>query len=123
MTLCYGLITIPSINEQSNCHKIMSTELTLEQKFTMQVKNPFLKLHADAFVNGRMKLHSGKRFKKVGVTTNLDYEVNDGRWIASVNKQLSQRVKARLSAIKEGAPSFYDKETDKTMQLIYQRPF
>ncbi len=95
----------------------------LEGKVIFTLRNPFVDLESYVKVDGRAKVHAGKEFKSIGMKTDLDYEVNEGRWIASVDQKITDKVGAKVTAIKEGTPVIYSDEAIKIFKLYFHHPF
>ncbi len=95
----------------------------LEGKVTFTLKNPFFNCETYVWINGRSTIHMGKDFKTVGVKTNLDYKVNEGRWIASIDKKITKQVGAILSAERTGFISLYDQKATQVLKVYFNHPF
>ena len=95
----------------------------LEGKVTFELRNPFFKFDTYVWINGQAEVHTSKEFAKIGVNTQLNYKINEGRWIASVDKKLTEHVGARLSAERTGFISLYDEKATQVLMLYFNHPF
>jgi hypothetical protein len=95
----------------------------IEGKVIFTLRNPFLDLNSYVKLNGKMKLHTGKTFKNMKLQTSLDYHVNEGRWIASVDKKITDHVGARYTTEKTGFFNPVDDNAIQVLQLYFNYPF
>lgn len=95
----------------------------LEGKVIFTIRNPFLQLNSYVKLNGKTKLHTGKNFKSIRLQTSLDYHVNEGRWIASVDKKITDHVGARYTAEKTGFFNPVDSNSNQVFQFYFNYPF
>jgi len=62
------------------------------------VKNPYVKCEAHLNVKGDATVYISKKFEDSKIETRVDYDVHKGRWIASVDKGITQNIRARVSS-------------------------
>lgn len=95
----------------------------LQGKAFVNVKNPWLNLVGELGFNGHMNLEASKEFQGPKVKTSMKYEVNNNRWIASVEKEIIPTISARLLSEKQGGPNFVEKKANNILSLLFNYPF
>lgn len=63
----------------------------------------------------------GKDFKTIGIKTNAQYQMTEKRWVASVDKQITEAIKANISSAQADKNMAFSSNSDKTFQFIYSR--
>lgn len=91
----------------------------LQGKAIMEVRNPWIDCNATVSANGRAKLLTKKDFKELGTSTGVEYNVNESQWIAFVDQEVTNNIKARLSST--GQPNGND--ADKRFEMNASFPF
>ena len=69
----------------------------LQGKAIVDVKNPWVECNATVGVNGKAKLITRKEFKEVGMASGAEFSVNDSTFLAYIDQQVTDNVKARIS--------------------------
>jgi hypothetical protein len=88
----------------------------IQMKAFMRIINPWVESETTFRVDGRVNTRISKTFKDLGLRTDLNFQVNDGHWVAQVSKPINQNVRAVLTT--QQTESF-----DNTVQFIYSTPF
>lgn len=70
----------------------------IEQYGRIMIQNPYVETKMFVHLNGELKLEFFKNIKPLGVNARLDYEVSQGRVIASVDKTIGYGWSARFSS-------------------------
>lgn len=91
----------------------------LQGKAIVEVRNPWVDTSATIGANGKAKILTKKDFNQLGTSTGLEYNVNDAQWIAYVDQEINQNIKARLSSTSQ--PNGND--ADKRMEMNASWPF
>ncbi len=91
----------------------------LQGKAIVEVRNPWVDASATVGANGKAKLLTKKDFNQLGTSTGIEYNVNDAQWIAFIDQEISQNIKARLSSTSQ--PNGND--ADKRMEMNASWPF
>ncbi|MBP9681321.1 MAG: hypothetical protein KBD76_07945 [Bacteriovorax sp.] len=91
----------------------------LQGKAIMDVQNPWVECNATLSANGKAKILTKKDFKQLGTTTGVEYKVNESQWIAFVDQEISQNVKARLSSTTQSNGDDADKRVEMTASFPF----
>jgi hypothetical protein len=91
----------------------------LQGKAIMEVRNPWVDCSATVGANGKTRILTKKDFNQLGTSTGVEYNVNDSQWVAFVDQEITQNIKARLSSTSQ--PNGND--ADKRMEMSASFPF
>lgn len=91
----------------------------LQGKAIMDVKNPWVECSATVKANGKTNVLTKKDFKELGTSTGVEYNVNESQWIAFVDQEITQNIKARVSSTTQ--PNGND--ADKRVEMAATFPF
>jgi hypothetical protein len=103
--------------------KVKFKARVLRGKAIMLIENPFMQLRTDFYLSGKVNVNANRDFKLLGVKTNIDYEVHNSRWVASVQKQLTDNISANISSHQDDDVMIFSNESDNRFQLIFNQPF
>lgn len=95
----------------------------LEGKVIAQVENPFVDYSTELKINGQVNVYLKKDLKALGVQTSVRYEVNDGVWVAAIDKKLTPEISARVSSSQNVHQDAFTKEADQKIEFMYNLPF
>jgi hypothetical protein len=90
----------------------------LQGKAIMEVRNPWIDCNATVSANGKMRVLTKKDFKQLGTSTGVEYNVNESQWIAFVDQEVTNNVKARLSTTTQSGI-----DADKRLEMSASFPF
>ncbi len=95
----------------------------LQGKAFMIVENPWVDAQSTVSVDGRIDLRVAKQFKDLGVKSEVRYRLQDDVWVAQVDKSLTEEISARVSNEQNMKSKAFGNESNRTVQLMYNRPF
>lgn len=95
----------------------------LQGKAVVKLVNPYIDSECNVKVSGGMDCKVEKDFKDAGVKTKAEYVISEGRWIASVDKKISDHWSSRVSSHQSDDTMAFDDEADKRVELFYNLPF
>jgi len=84
----------------------------LQGKAIMDVKNPWVDCNATVGANGKAKILTKKDFKQLGMSTGVEYNVNETQWIAFLDQEVTQNIKARISSTSQPDGNDADKKVE-----------
>ncbi len=91
----------------------------LQGKAIVEVRNPWIETSATIGVNGKAKILTKKDFNQLGTSTGVEYNVNDAQWLAYIDQEINQNIKARLSSTTQPKGN----DADKRMEMNASWPF
>lgn len=91
----------------------------LQGKAVMDVKNPWIDCNATISANGKAKVLTKKDFNQLGTSTGIEYNVNDSQWIAFLDQEVTQNIKARVSSTGQSDGN----DADKKVEMMASFPF
>ncbi len=91
----------------------------LQGKAIMEVRNPWIDCNATVSANGRAKVLTKKDFKQLGTSTGVEYNVTESQWIAFVDQEVTNNIKARLSSTGQSNGN----DADKKLEMTASFPF
>lgn len=121
----------------------------LQGKAIMEVKNPYVDYSTTANLKGEVNLDAKKEFKELGVNTSanyradeddlklnvvktfkqlnlqaqIDYEVSNESWTASLQKPIYKRLIGRVSSSQAEKEMILGAESDQTMEVMFNTSF
>ena len=95
----------------------------LQAKAIVRVDNPWVESNTEINAKGDVQMNFKKDFDKVGVDTNLQYQVNEGSYVAWVDKKLIENWVGRVSSSQSDKEAIFTSNADKTVQLLFNKSF
>jgi len=95
----------------------------LQGKAIVEVKNPWLDCQASVQLNGKVKIMTKKEFKQMGLTSGFDVNVNDSEYVAYLDQEISENIKARLSSSQSGSSNVFSNDADARIEMNANFPF
>ena len=109
--------------EVSKYFKLKFKARPIQGRGFMIVENPWLNNSTTVKINGNVNININKDISSLGLKANLDYEVNEGLYVASLNKKITNEITARVtSSQSHGEMAFIDFDQQK-FELFYSLPF
>ncbi|MCK5883707.1 MAG: hypothetical protein KAG61_08465, partial [Bacteriovoracaceae bacterium] len=78
--------------------KIRFSARVIQRYVMVKVVNPYVKSEVKVTTQGQINMKISKHFKKSGVKTQADYNYNTGRYVASLNKRITNRWSANVKS-------------------------
>jgi hypothetical protein len=103
--------------------KVKFKARVLQGKAMMVVDNPYIDYQATAKVDGKVHMETAKELKALGMRTSIRYEVNEGIWVAAVDKKITETVNARVSSQGPNNRMFFTRDTERRFEMTYSSPF
>ncbi len=103
--------------------KIKFKAKVLQGKADIIVDNPYVDCNAEVKASGKVNVNVSKNINDLGVKTGVEYQVSNGVWIASVNKQLSESVSTEVSSYQKDSNMMFTEQSDKRIKLLYTKSF
>jgi len=91
----------------------------LQGKAIVDVKNPWVDCSATVGANGKARVLTKKEFKELGTSTGFEYKLNEAQWVAFVDQQLTDNIKARVSSTSSASGN----DADKRVEMNASFPF
>ncbi len=107
----------------NNYIKLKFKARVLRGKAIMLVENPLMQFRTDFYLSGKINVNLNRDIKSFGLKTNIDYEVHNSRWVASVEKKLTSNISANISSHQDDSDMMFSDESDNRFQLIFNQPF
>lgn len=98
--------------------KIRFTGRLIQRYAKIIVKNPYVKAEGTISMDGNIDLKLSKDFESIDVVTAVNYDVDAGRYVASVDKKITDRWSARVSSEQEDSEIPFDRDLT-TYQVFY----
>jgi len=95
----------------------------LQGRVFVVVDNPYVDYKTEVSLKGNVNMKVQKRFDKVGLSTNMDYDVNEGSYVTYVDKTVVESVTARISSTQTDKDLAFTGNSDKKLQLFFSKPF
>ncbi|TNF00837.1 MAG: hypothetical protein EP326_05845 [Deltaproteobacteria bacterium] len=105
--------------------KIKFKARLLQGRAIARVENPWVDTHATIKATGEVNVQMRKELKDIGVTAGIDYNANEGRYLAHVDKKLTEKITARISSNQEADKVMFDTDesVDKRLEFFFHTPF
>lgn len=90
------------------------------------VQNPYVDANAMVSASGRVELNVEKSFHEVGVHSKVQYNVDQGFWVAQIDKRLTDQISARVTseqAVDSKMLPHLGTQSNQTVQVMYHLPF
>ncbi len=91
----------------------------LQGKAVMVVQNPWIECNAIVGANGKARVLTKKDFKQLGTSTGIEYNINESQFVAFVDQEITNNIKARISSTSQ--PNGND--ADKKIEMNASFPF
>ena len=95
----------------------------LKGKVIVKLVNPYVDCHVDVHLDGRINMEVKKELKDLQVVAKTTYEVKEGRWIASIDKKLTQSISTRLSSTQSSKGVVFGDNADNRLEVFYSNSF
>lgn len=105
--------------------KVKFKARVLQGKAIARVDNPWVDTHATVKLTGEVNVQMRKELKDIGVTAGINYNANEGRYLAHVDKKLTDQITARVSSNQADDKVMFDtdEEVDKRLEFFFSTPF
>lgn len=95
----------------------------LQGKAIVEVKNPWVDCNATVGANGKTKVLAKKEFKQLGLSSGAEYAINEEQFVAFVDQQVTNNVKARLSSTQSNGTNVFRNDADARVEMTASFPF
>jgi hypothetical protein len=95
----------------------------LQGKALMYVENPWVNNQTTVKADGGIHVNMNKDIKLLGLRANLDYEVNERHYVASLNKSLTKEITARVTSSQEDTEVAFTEFDNQTFEVLYNLSF
>jgi hypothetical protein len=95
----------------------------LQGLIVVNVVNPWVDSYANVTVDGDVDVHVNKKLNDLGLDTGIDYNVNEGTWLARVDRRISSEVTARISSHQKDDKMIFTESADNRVELFYRLQF
>jgi hypothetical protein len=112
-------------NTEVSISKLVSLKFkarVLQGKAIMEVRNPWIDCSTTFAASGTIKVLTKKDFKELGLSSGVEYGATNSEWVAFVDKEISENIKARLSSTQKDQ-SITNVNADKKIELTANFPF
>lgn len=113
-------------NTQVPINKYVSLKFkarVLQGKAIVEVKNPWVEFYATAAVNRRARIVGRKEVKNTGISTGVEYGIDDEQTLAYVDQQITKEIKARISSSRYGNTNIFGNDADRKVEVVASFPF
>jgi hypothetical protein len=109
--------------EVSKNFKLKFKARPIQGRGFMNIENPWINNSTTVKINGRVNINLNKDIKLLGLKANLDYDVNGGHYVASLNKPLTDEITARVTSSQEDKDVAFTNFDQQTFELFYSLAF
>lgn len=109
--------------EISQNFKLKFKARVLQGAALMHVENPWIDNQTTLKADGRIHVNMHKDIKLLGLRANLDYEVNDRHYVASLNKSITKEITARVTSSQEDKEVAFTEFDNQTFEVLYNLSF
>ena len=95
----------------------------LEGSADVVLKNPYVQTQAVVKSNGKVNVEAIRDFKDLGVSTKIHYNVNDGNYTTSVDKELGKGWATRVSSMQETGNAVFSETSDSRVEFFFAASF
>lgn len=82
------------------------------------VKNPYVKAEGTISLDGNIDFKLSKEFEEIALTAEMNYDLDEGRYVASLDKKITDRWSTRVSSSQADSELPFDHELT-TYQVFY----
>jgi hypothetical protein len=93
----------------------------LQGKAIVKVENPYVDYQTKFSANGNVDMEVRKEIKPLKINAEANYRVNEDKWVARVDRKLSETINARVSSFQ--STKDVDEDSDTVFELLYSLPF
>lgn len=94
----------------------------IQREVRLLVENPWLECNAKANLSGDLEVNLAKNLD-YGVRANLFYKVNEGYWVTSFSKSLTNNLSGVVSSYATDKQMAFSEDANTTVQLVFSQPF
>ena len=91
----------------------------LQQKAIVRVDNPWVDYNSEINADGQVQMNMHKDIKSLGVKTNVQYQLSEETWVATVDRPLNAQWTARVSSSQTDKDMAFSEDSNRTVQLLY----
>lgn len=114
----------PKVEAQlSSKIKVKVRAKVLRGQINVLINNPWVDNNISVRLNGAINVHMEKNLEQLGVRTTLDYDFNNGIYVARIEKPLTNEIAARFSATQDTGVAPFTSDSDSRIELTYNRGF
>ncbi|WP_127716479.1 hypothetical protein [Halobacteriovorax sp. HLS] len=95
----------------------------LQAQALMYVDNPWVNNSTTIKADGRININVNKNIGLLGLNANLDYSVNEGQYVASLNKTLTKEITARVTSSQTDKEVAFTDFDQQTFEVLYNLAF
>ena len=95
----------------------------IQGKALMQVENPWVNNQTSVKIDGRVHVNINKDIKLLGLRADLDYQVSDGHYVASLYKVITKEITARVTSSQEDNEVAFTQFDSQTFEVLYRLSF
>ncbi|MCO4793165.1 MAG: hypothetical protein KC493_05615 [Bacteriovoracaceae bacterium] len=105
--------------------KVKFKARVLQGRAIARVENPWVDTHATVNIDGEVNVQMKKSLSDIGVTAGINYNANEGRYLAHVDKKLTEKITARVSSNQKDDEMMFDvdEKVDKRLEFFFHTPF
>ncbi len=103
--------------------KVKVRAKVLRGQINVLVNNPWVDNNITVKLNGAVNVHMEKNLEEFGVRTTLDYDVQNGIYVARMEKPLTTEITAHFSATQDTSSAPFTSDSDSRIELTYNRGF
>lgn len=95
----------------------------LDREANMIVENPWVDCNAKVNLKGDMEINVIKNFSEVGVNAHLYYKVDEGQWVTTLSRSITNELSTSLSSTQNHGKMAFTEDADTRLQFNYYAPF
>jgi hypothetical protein len=89
----------------------------------VDIINPWLEQRTYVNARGDMNTYVLKNWKPITLRAKMDYQISESKWVASVDKGLTENIVARISSTQGKDDMMFTEDSDRKVQLLYTHVF
>ena len=95
----------------------------LQRKGKVIIDNSYVDSHIDVTTSGDVDVHLSKKLKKLGLSKSIEYDVDEGIYMARIDKQLTRNISTTLSSSQKLRAAPFGRKSDTTLRINYTSRF
>ncbi len=103
--------------------KIKFKARVLQGKAMVYIHNPLAQIDTTVDAKGRIDVEANRDIASLGIKAGAEYQANDGIWMARVDRQLTEKITARVSSTQSDKEMAFDKNADKRIEFFFSHSF
>ncbi len=103
--------------------KIRFKARVLEGKAIVRVENPWVKTSATTSLKGTTEVKMSRDIKALSLKTSVRYRVDQGNWVAVVDRPLTENLAARVSSSQKDENMAFSKDSDRRIEFLFNKSF